>query len=37
MNRRLMVGLLAAVISLEGDVALAAAEFKIVTASVRGT
>jgi TRAP transporter TAXI family solute receptor len=32
-----MVGLLAAVISLEGDVALAAAEFKIVTASVRGT
>ena len=37
MNRGLMVGLLAAGLSLQGDVALAAVEFKIVTASPRGT
>jgi uncharacterized protein len=37
MNRRLLVGLLAAGLALQGAVALAAAEFKIVTASPRGT
>ena len=37
MNRRLMIGLIAAGLSLQQAVALAAVEFKIVTASTRGT
>lgn len=36
MNRRLMVGLLAAGLSLQGRAALATAAFKIVTASADG-
>jgi len=36
-SRRLIIGLIAAVLSLQGTFALAAAELKIVTASARGT
>ncbi len=37
MNRRLIIGLIAAGLSLQGALALAAVELKIVTASTRGT